>query len=124
MDHPKVAAASSDVARSCCILIPSCDEYSDLWEPFFFLFWRFLAGLPIFCLSGIQQADLRRPRVRMLHSTSGLNWSNRMMDYLSQLDHPNVILMLEDFFLRKRVDTSQVTEAARKLRLGKRIART
>jgi len=31
---------------NCSILIPSCDKYSDLWRPFFTLFWRHWPDCP------------------------------------------------------------------------------
>jgi hypothetical protein len=45
----------NDITKKIAILVPSCDKYSDLWEPFFTLFWRFL--LPS---SSTMSADLRR----------------------------------------------------------------
>jgi hypothetical protein len=46
-----------------------------------------------------------------LPSREGLNWSNRLRDYLGRIDHEFVILMLEDFILRRRVDQTRVDEA-------------
>lgn len=46
----------------------------------------------------------------MLQSNGGRDWSKCVKDYLDQLPHKYVLLMLDDFFLRKAVPTGKVLE--------------
>jgi hypothetical protein len=92
---------------SCALLVPSCDAYSDLWAPFLNLFESLWPDCPFSVFLGSNQLDAGR-RVTTLKSDAGPVWSDQLIDYLHQLPHEYVLLMLEDFFLRKRVSTDQV----------------
>jgi hypothetical protein len=92
----------------CSVLIPSCDAYSDLWIPFMTLFWRYWPGCPFPVYLGSNHQAFEHPRVTTIHPGHGNNWANCVREYLAILDTPYVLLMLEDFFLRKPVETMQV----------------
>jgi len=92
----------------CSVLIPSCDSYSDLWEPFFTLFERFWPDCPFPVYLGNNSLSFERAGVRLIHSSQGNNWTNRVRDHLKAIDTPYVLLMLEDFFLRHRVRTDRI----------------
>ena len=44
----------------------------------------------------------------MLRSNAGRDWSQCMIDYLDHLPHRHVLIMLDDFFLRRQVTTSEI----------------
>ena len=44
----------------------------------------------------------------MLRSSGGRNWTQSILDYLEALDQRFVLIMLEDFFLRRPVPTAEV----------------
>lgn len=86
------------------ILIPSCDAYADLWPPFFAAFKRHWPDCPYRVYLGANQQDWPDPHVTTLKSGSGLQWGKRLLDHLAQVPEKYVVLILEDFFLRHRVD--------------------
>lgn len=90
------------------VLVPSCDAYADLWPPFFRAVVRHWKDCPFSIVLGSNQAIFDVPRGRVIHSTAGLRWGERLLDFLSQLQCDYVLLMLEDFFLRGPVDTARV----------------
>jgi hypothetical protein len=92
----------------CCILIPSCDAYADLWQPFFTLFARFWSDCPFPVFLGNNSLRFERTGVRVIHSSQGNNWTNRVRDHLEAIDTTYVLLMLEDFFLRRSVPTERI----------------
>src|SRR6476646_3876365 len=96
------------IIDQCSILIPSCDTYSDLWEPFLTLFHKYWPDCPYPIFLGSNAEDYNDSRVRMIHAGHGNNWSNRVREQLERISSPYVLMMLEDFFLRCPVQTDRV----------------
>jgi hypothetical protein len=93
---------------SCALLVLSCDAYSDLWRPFFTLLRRHWPDCPFPIYLGTGELDCAEPGVTTLKSGAGRDWSGCLRDYLQQIPERHVLIMLEDFFLRRRVDTALI----------------
>lgn len=100
---------------SCSVLVSSCDAYSDLWTPFFTLFWRHWADCPYRVFLGANQAHYDHPLVCTITTGTHESWSTNLRFFLNQLDSEYVLLLLDDFFLINRVPTDAVSEHVRKL---------
>ena len=111
-----LAPVQASVGELCSVLVPSCDPYADLWTPFVTQFFGHWPDCPFPVYLGSNQASYEHPRIRMLHAGHGANWTNRVREQLEALDTPYVLLMLEDFFLRRPVDTAGVLRAFESLR--------
>jgi hypothetical protein len=92
----------------CSVLVLSCDKYSDLWKPFWTLFWRYWPDCPFPAYLGTNQEQFHHPRVRILETGADGNWTRMVRTELSALQTPYVLLSLEDFFLQSPVDTVDV----------------
>jgi hypothetical protein len=92
----------------CSLLVISCDAYSDLWGPFFKLLRRHWPDcpFPVFFGSGTLACD--EPGVTTLFSNGGVDWSQCVVDYLAELKTDYVLIMLDDFFLRKKVSNEAI----------------
>jgi len=101
MNDPRTSA-------DCALLVLSCDPYSDLWPPFFTLLERYWPDCPFPLYLGAGAATFNSPAVTMLRSNAGRDWSQCVMEYLDQLPQRQVLVMLDDFFLRRRVNTSAI----------------
>ncbi len=104
------AASSQDELPSCCVLVVSCDSYSDLWRPFFTLLWRHWPDCPFPVYLGTNSAEYQDERVSSLNVGPDESWSKNLRYFLNQMDSKYVLLLLEDFFLTKRVATDAVVE--------------
>lgn len=102
-----IKSATSQVA----IYVPSCDAYSDLWKPFFELLWRHWPDCPFKIYLGANTNDYADSRICTIKSDKGMVWADRCLDHLGHIEEPIILLWLEDFFLRRRVDTSQILAA-------------
>ena len=93
----------------CSIVIPSCDGYSDLWMPFLKLLDRYWPdrSMPVYFGTNAMSVE---GRVIVLKSDRGNIWSDRLIDYLQRLDSEYVLLMLEDFFLRRPVRNAEIQQ--------------
>lgn len=107
--EPITAVSLRAPPSACSLLIMSCDAYADLWRPFFTLLRRHWPDCPFRIYLGAEAIRCPDPNIASLNSTAGgRNWSGRLIDYLHNLQTPYVIIMLDDFFLRRRVSTDQV----------------
>lgn len=94
--------------NNCAILISSCDNYSDLWIPFFDSFNRFWPDCSFkkYLITEIKVSNFNG--VKDIVCGSNKNWSDRLHYALSQIEQEYVILFLEDFFLRSKIDNEKV----------------
>lgn len=95
-------------SATCSILIPSCDKYSDLWPPFFNMFWRNWRDCPYPVYLGSNKEAFEHPKVENILVGPDKDWTSGVRKMVETLDSEYVLIMLEDFFIRKPVDTKRV----------------
>ena len=103
-------------SETCSVLVSSCDAYSDLWTPFFNLFWRNWPDCPYRVYLGTNWAHHDDQRVRTLNAGDDESWSKNLRFFLNQIGSEYVLLLLEDFFLTRRVSTEAVAKNVSALR--------
>ena len=99
----------------CSVLITSCDAYSDLWKPYFNLFWKHWPDCPYPVYLSANHREFHHPRVKTLNAGSERNWTNQLRIQLESIDTPYVLMSLEDFFLRQPVSTAAVQQCLQAL---------
>lgn len=83
------------------VLVLSCDSYSDVWGPFFTLFFRYWkCPYQVYVTAETEQCLI--PEVKTINC-DGPTWTDRIRAAVKQIDTEYVICMCEDFFFRKRV---------------------
>lgn len=87
----------------------SSDAYSDLWTPFFHLFWRYWPDCPWPVYLGNEHRPFSDRRVTPL-TPGTAEWSARLRFCLNQIDSNYVLLLLEDYFLDRAVSTPLLEE--------------
>jgi len=97
-----------DNTRACAVLVPSCDKYSDLWEPFFRCFWRFWPDCPFDVHLLSNHCGLSHAKVRSLKVGDDLSWSDNLARAIRQLPYEYVFLFIDDLFLIRPVDNQRV----------------
>ncbi len=110
MPDPAITAHVHSVgiqAPSCAVMVMSCDAYRDLWTPFFTLFWRFWPDCPFPVYLGSNHASFDDSQVTTL-AIGDYSWSKVLRLCLQQVDTTYVLLLLEDFFLDRRVVTDTI----------------
>ena len=82
------------------VMIYSCDAYSDIWEPFFTLFFRYWkCPYPVYIATETETCVIEG--VKTVNSF-GI-WTERMRSALEQIPADYVICMCEDMFIRRPV---------------------
>lgn len=102
---------SNTESHQLSILISTCDRYSDAWPPFFELFDRFWPNcpLPIYMMSNGER--LVRDDVTWIPIDPALDWSSSLLSALESIPSRWVLLLLEDYFLSRPVDTERLLSA-------------
>src|SRR4051794_37784312 len=108
-----MAKPDCPLPAACALLVVSCDPYADLWPPFFALLRRHWADCPFPVYLGTGENSRPPEGVAVLRSAGGKDWSRCMRDYLDALPQPYVLVMLDDFFLRRAVSNADVVACLR-----------
>lgn len=97
-----------DSDKRCSIIVSSCDAYSDLWNPFFNSFFRHWGdcSFPIYLLTESKECEIEH--IKTIKAGIDTNWSDRLKFALSYVKTDRIILILEDFLLRSKVDNHEV----------------
>ena len=92
------------------ILVVSCDKFSDLWDPYFSLFFRFWPECPfnIYLLSN--RRNYIHPKVRCILTGEDVSWSDNLIFALKQIEKEYVFMMLDDFMLVNEINNRNVIE--------------
>lgn len=91
-----------------CIVVLSCDKYSDLWPLFFELFFRFWPDCPFPVYLFANRQTYAHPRVKSVLSGDDPDWSTSIKSCLRQLGHRHVWLFFDDVFLDRKVDAVKI----------------
>ncbi len=92
------------------VLVVSCDEYDDLWTPFFTLFFRYWPDCPYSVYLCANATFYEDPRVTTLLIGADTSWSSNLKRCLERFPAKYIILLQEDFLFTKLVDTRRICE--------------
>lgn len=95
------------------VLVFSCDKYEDVWYPFFTLMDKYWSDCRYRILLNTESKSCNVPlkniQVDTLNlytsSESNIPYGRRCKDHLKNIDSEYVITLMDDFFIRSKVDT-------------------
>lgn len=89
------------------IIVSSCDSYSDAWEPFFTLLFRYWPDCPypIYLLS---ESKIYQDKRVIPIIVSNPSWASRLKAALRLIPHPYVLYLQEDYFIERSIDTERI----------------
>jgi hypothetical protein len=115
-DLPQTKPGGAD--QSYCLLVSSCDAYSDCWAPFFTLLARYWQSHPYaIYLNTETQAfafpdlEIHCPRVG-LTAPRDLTWSECLLGCLERVPYEIVLYLQEDYFIKHTVDVAMIQRLA------------
>lgn len=86
------------------VLITSCDRYEFCWHGFntcFQKFWDFSLGWPIYFAT--EEKKVKFDGINNIQTGVHM-WSNNLMLALAEIDSEYIFLILEDFWIKKKVE--------------------
>lgn len=102
------------------VLIYSCDKYSDVWEPFFALFFRYW-DCPYQVYITAETKVCEFPGVKTIN-TDAPTWTERMKKAVDAIPTEYVIGMCEDFFFRRKVKQQTINNCLLSMMTDESIA--
>lgn len=93
---------------NCSVVVSSCDAYNDLWGPFIKTFKKNWPDCNFNKYFITENKEIFDKDFKTIKCGLNKNWTDRLHYALSNIDDDFIILLLEDFFLRSRVDNQQV----------------
>ena len=95
------------------ILVNSCDNYDDLWLPFFTLLKKYWVPLNVRLILNTETKtfSIDGMSIETIHPEHPSDpYGKRMLNVLSKIRTPYVIPLLDDFFLRKNVNLDMISD--------------
>ena len=92
------------------VLVVSCDNYSDVWSPFFELYSRFWPDCPFSTYLISNNKEYSVPGVKTLQVGEDVSWSDNLKYALTLIQEQYVLIWIDDLFLLQHVNTSLVRE--------------
>lgn len=102
-----------DDRDKCTILVCSCDAYDDLWDPFFKLFKIYWSDCPYRIILNAESKVYKMDgiNVECMHfykSGEDVPYGERLLKHLAQINTPYVLVILDDFFFQREVNTEDI----------------
>lgn len=94
------------------ILFCSCDKYRDLWNPFFTVFSNHWEDCNYDIIINTESENFAFPGLKIkcfsLYDNQKVTYGKRMIEHIKRIETPYTLLVLDDFFLRRDVDSFQI----------------
>ena len=94
--------------KSTAVLVLSCDKYADVWKPFFLFFSKYWKDCPFTVYLATNDAIFSFNNVKQLFSHRKTTWSDELHIILNQIPEKYVIIILEDYFIYKKVKNEEI----------------
>jgi hypothetical protein len=89
-------------------LVVSCDNYSDLWHPFFKTFNKYWDDCPYQLYLASNFKKYKDSRVKNISYGEDQPFSTNLINIIKNIEENNIILWFEDAFLTDKVNSSYV----------------
>lgn len=92
------------------LLVCTCDAYEDLWYPFFKMLNKYWNNctLNIILNTETKTYNYEKLRIKSFPQNDNETYGERMIRNLKHIDTKYTLLLLDDFFLRRNVDTEKL----------------
>lgn len=92
------------------VLVLSYDGNSDMWDPFFTLFFRYWPDCPYPVYLTLNTKAYSHQGVRVISTGKPSSWSEELSKALAQIQEEKVFLFLEDYFIYEKVSNGEIAE--------------
>tara|TARA_A100001015_G_C15006600_1_gene720997 strand:- start:1268 stop:2068 length:801 start_codon:yes stop_codon:yes gene_type:complete len=96
------------IKNNCSLIVSSCDNYKDLWKPYFYLKNKFWGDCPFQTILISETEQMKLPGVRIFNTGKDLSWSQMLKATIIESSSEYVLLSMEDFFFQSKVNTEVI----------------
>lgn len=104
------------------VLVNSCDEYEDAWLPFFTLFNKYWPDCPYRVILNTESKKINEAECLQLYPNMNVSYGERLIKHLGYIESEYVLLLMDDFFLRRQVDAEKIHLCVEALKQNRDIA--
>lgn len=106
---------TTDINHKIALVIPSCDQYSDVWQTLFQALRKFWPenALPAYLITNHLSPVIEG--VRVLNVGDDVSWSDNLGNALERIAEDYVFLNMDDLILCERVDHDRFSAIAKEL---------
>jgi len=90
------------------VLVMTCKKFEQLWDPFFILFDKYWGECPYEIILGTDSGSY--DGVKTIEVGSDLGWASNCKRILEGIPQDNVILFMDDYLLREKVDNDRMVD--------------
>jgi len=102
----------NELLKKTAFLVLSCDKYEEAWLPYFLMFEKYWPDccFNIYLATNTKKFDNKKIslKINMLFSNKFTTWSDETLTILKQIKEEYLIISLEDYFIYKKVNTSEI----------------
>lgn len=100
---------------NCTVVVCSCDKYENTWIPFFTVLKNTWKDIPFPIVLNTESKSfefegLNITTYQLFAYRDEKSWSHRLKETLKQIKTKYVIILLEDFFMEKKIDTERIID--------------
>ena len=105
--------SSEELKNMCTVVVCSCDKYENTWIPFFTVLKNCWKDNPFPIVLNTESKsftmnDMDIKCLQLFKDKKEKSWSDRLKANLKAINTKYVIILLEDFFMEKDVDTNKI----------------
>lgn len=112
--------------EDCTVLVCSCDNYEDAWEPFFKLFHEYWTNCPLEILLNTESKKYcyKGLNIRCLQKFKGkkVPYGERMIAHLKEIHTPFTLVLMDDFFIRDFVNEGKLDKVIEWMKNDPKVA--
>lgn len=90
------------------VLVLSFDGNSDMWDPFFRLFFRYWPDCQYKVYLTVNEKNFVHERVEVISTGRPVSWSDELLTAIDKVQEDYVLVFLEDYFLYQKVNSSEI----------------
>lgn len=98
------------INNKCSIIVSSCDKYSDIWEAFFTLFFKYWPDCPfkIYLISGTKTYP--DSRISTIFFGEDKQWASNIKLALQKISAPYFLYLQEDYLFKSAIDIKRIMD--------------
>jgi hypothetical protein len=108
------------------IMVCSNDKYTDLWYPFFKLFTKYWPNNKLNIYLNTESEKYSYPKLNinqvLLNDDEKKYYGKRMRKYIESIDEEYILILLDDFFIRKEVQIQMIENILKWMKEDENIA--
>lgn len=107
----RISAPDSDeIASRVALVISSCDDFCDAWQPFVHFFVKFWPDCPFRAFFILNELPVVSDVLEPIAVGPDRGWSSNFRRALESISHEHILYLQDDYFLTRPVETQRILE--------------